>query len=198
MRSRMFSALILFAAIGSVAGLAACESRNEPTTTNSPGSVDAPRNANAENRVNTPPPQEQQNSITWQAVNNPDLQIFAGLLQATGLANTLTQQTQYTVFAPTNRAFEALPAGTLERLRQPENRRQLERLLSYHVIPERMTQTSQPSKVNTLIGAPVTLQLEQNQVQINGQAVAGTSIQAINGVIYPINQVLLPPGFSGS
>lgn len=196
--ARMLKILIFCTAILPIAMLSACGSRNEPISTSSPGDAGASNNVGTGSRATAVPPQEQQNSITWQAGNNPDLQTFATLLQTTGLASTLTQQTQYTVFAPTNSAFEALPPGVLNRLRQPENRKQLERLLAYHVIPERMTQTSQPSKVNTLIGSPLTLQLEQNQVRVNGQAIAGTSIQAINGVIYPISKVLLPPGFPGS
>jgi uncharacterized surface protein with fasciclin (FAS1) repeats len=112
------------------------------------------------------------------------------------LAKTLAQDIQYTVFAPTDRAFESLPPGTLERFQQPENRQQLEQLIAYHIVPVRITSTSQASEINTLTGAPVTVQVQGNQVQVNRNPVAESSIQATNGIIYPINSVLFPPGFS--
>lgn len=185
--------LVVFAIASSIFTLSACASRNDPITTN-PGVLDAP--STADNRINVAPPEERQNSITWQLVNNNDFQTFTQLLQASRLAKTLAQDVQYTVFAPTDRAFESLPAGTLERLQRPENRQQLEQLISYHIVPAKITSTSQASEINTLIGTPVTVQVQGNQVQVNRNSVVEPSISATNGIIYPINSVLLPPGFS--
>lgn len=184
----MFLTLVI-----STIALSACASRNDPVTT-SPGVLDAP--STADNRVNVAPPKERQNSVTWQLVNNSNFQTFTRLLQVSGLAETLAQNVHHTVFAPTDRAFESLPAGTLERIQRTENRQQLEQLISYHIVPAKITSTAQASEVNTLTGVPVTVQIQGNQVQVNRQPVVEPSIQATNGVIYPIGSVLLPPNFS--
>ncbi|MGG6265571.1 fasciclin domain-containing protein [Leptolyngbya sp. AN03gr2] len=183
----------ILALVSGMIVLSACASRNDPITT-SPGVVDAP--STADDRINVAPPEERQNSITWQLVNNDDFQTLTRLIQASGLSETLAQNVQYTVFAPTDRAFESLPAGTLEQLQRPENRKQLEQLISYHIVPAKVTSTSQASEINTLTGAPVTIQIQGDQVQVNRNRATEPSIQATNGIIYPINSVLLPPEFS--
>lgn len=193
MRLTTSTGCVLLSFVSSTIVLSACASSNDPMTTN-PGVVDAP--STADNRINVAPPKERQNSITWQLANNDDFQTFTQLLQASTLSKTLAQDVQYTVFAPTDRAFESLPPGTLERLKRPENRQQLEQLISYHIVPAKITATAQASETNTLTGAPVTVQAQGDQIQVNHQLVVEQTIQASNGVIHPIGSVLLPPNFS--
>jgi uncharacterized surface protein with fasciclin (FAS1) repeats len=117
-------------------------------------------------------------------------------IQAAGLTETLAQEGPYTVFAPTNEAFEALPPGTLEALLQPENQEVLTQVLSYHVVPQEVTSDQiTPGEVPTVEGEAINVQADQasGDVMVNEAMVVEPDIQASNGVIHAIDQVLLPP-----
>ncbi|HRF49956.1 MAG TPA: fasciclin domain-containing protein [Anaerolineales bacterium] len=117
-------------------------------------------------------------------------------VQAAGLAETLSGEGPFTVFAPTDDAFAALPAGTLDDLLLPENQQALADILLYHVVPGAVT----AEQVVTLTGAEtalagksVTVRVEDGNVFINDAQVIITDIMATNGVIHVIDAVLLPP-----
>lgn len=115
-------------------------------------------------------------------------------IQAAGLGATLSGAEPYTIFAPTNEAFAALPPGTLDQLLLPENKADLQKVLSYHVVPGTVTSADiTPGEVNTVEGSPVTLATDGGKVTVGAATVVEADITASNGVIHAIDQVLLPP-----
>ncbi len=119
---------------------------------------------------------------------------LAKAIEAAGLAETLSSEGPYTVFAPTDEAFAALPEGVLEELLMPENKEILVQLLSYHVVPGAVTSSQiQSGEVETLAGESLAVQLATDgTVAINNAKVTQADIQASNGVIHAVDQVILP------
>ncbi len=119
---------------------------------------------------------------------------LAKAIEAAGLAETLSSEGPYTVFAPTDEAFAALPEGVLEELLMPENKEILVQLLSYHVVPGAVTSSQiQSGEVETLAGESLAVQLgTDGTVAINNAKVTQADIQASNGVIHAVDQVILP------
>ncbi|MEN9231835.1 MAG: fasciclin domain-containing protein [Thermostichus sp. DG02_5_bins_236] len=114
-------------------------------------------------------------------------------LEAAGLVETLSGEGPFTVFAPTDEAFAALPEGTLEELLLPENREQLIQILTYHVVPGEALSTSlEAGEVVTVEGSPVEISLADG-VMVNDANVVTADIEASNGVIHVIDKVILPP-----
>ncbi|MEL6783782.1 MAG: fasciclin domain-containing protein, partial [Pseudomonadota bacterium] len=99
----------------------------------------------------------------------------------------------FTVFAPTNEAFAALPAGTVENLLKPENKDQLVAVLTYHVVPGKVMSTdlTDDAQVATVQGGNVTIDLD-NGPMVNDAKVVTADIETDNGVIHVINKVILP------
>jgi uncharacterized surface protein with fasciclin (FAS1) repeats len=127
--------------------------------------------------------------------------VFGTLLaaaKAAGLAEALATGENLTVFAPTDDAFAALPAGTVETLLKPENKAKLAAILSYHVLPRVLTSDMMPNKtihVRTLKqGGDRTLALTKSAsgVTVDGANVVTADIRASNGVIHIIDKVMLP------
>jgi uncharacterized surface protein with fasciclin (FAS1) repeats len=129
------------------------------------------------------------------AVAAGSFQTLAAALQAAGLVETLKTEGPFTVFAPTDEAFRALPQGTVERLLRPENRAELTRILTYHVIPGRVSAADlQGRQVRPETVAGATLQIDARQgVSVNNARVVQADVAASNGVIHVIDRVLLPP-----
>ncbi|MFN6514426.1 MAG: fasciclin domain-containing protein [Nostoc sp. CreGUA01] len=129
---------------------------------------------------------------------------FQTLIKAVGIAGLneqLTQPGPYTVFAPTDAAFSALPKATLDKLLQPANKQQLVRLLAYHVIPGRITSQQLTSgEVKTVDGTPVkiTVTPSTKAITINNAKVTQPDIPASNGIVHIVDQVILPPNFPAS
>ncbi|MEN9222790.1 MAG: fasciclin domain-containing protein [Thermostichus sp. BF3_bins_97] len=114
-------------------------------------------------------------------------------LEAAGLVETLSGEGPFTVFAPTDEAFAALPEGTLEQLLLPENRETLIQILTYHVVPGEALSTSlEAGEVTTVEGSPVEISLADG-VMVNDANVVTADIEASNGVIHVIDKVILPP-----
>lgn len=111
------------------------------------------------------------------------------------LAETLSGKGPFTVFAPTDAAFAKLPAGTVESLLKPENRKQLISILTYHVVSGRVYSADavKLTSAPTLQGGPVKIELGGNGIQINDAKVVTPDVEASNGVIHVIDSVLLPP-----
>lgn len=116
-------------------------------------------------------------------------------LQAAELVETLKGDGPFTVFAPTDEAFEKLPAGTLESLLNPENKQKLSDILLYHVVPGKVTaeKVVKLSSADTALGKAITIKVMDGTVYINDAKVVITDIQTANGVIHVIDAVLLPP-----
>lgn len=118
--------------------------------------------------------------------------------QAAGLADTLATGQNLTVFAPTDEAFAALPAGTVESLLKPENKDQLVAILSYHVLPRELTSNMLPGRtihVRTVKqGGDRTLAVSKSGggVTVDNANVVTADVKADNGVIHVIDAVMLP------
>lgn len=116
-------------------------------------------------------------------------------VQAAGLVETLKGDGPFTVFAPTDEAFAALPAGTVESLLLPENKEQLISILTYHVVPGKVMSTDLVDDMTaaTVQGTDIMIDLD-NGVMINDASVAAADIVTSNGVIHVIDKVILPAG----
>jgi len=115
-------------------------------------------------------------------------------IQAADLVEALQAAENITVFAPTNDAFAALPDGVLEMLLLPENKDTLVAILTYHVLPVEVPAADVATgSVNTLEGSPVDIEVTETGVMVDGATVTATDIEASNGVIHVIDQVILPP-----
>jgi uncharacterized surface protein with fasciclin (FAS1) repeats len=113
---------------------------------------------------------------------------------AADLATTLSGEGPFTVFAPTDDAFAALPAGVLDALLLPENKALLAQILTYHVVSGKvMAADVTAGDVATVEGQTVKLGTEGG-VTVNGATVISADVAASNGVIHAIDQVILPPG----
>jgi uncharacterized surface protein with fasciclin (FAS1) repeats len=139
---------------------------------------------------------ENEMNIVETAVAADDFSTLAAALEAGGLVDTLSNDGPYTVFAPTDAAFDALPAGTLDDLLKPENKGKLADILKYHVVKgevmaEDVVELDEATTVN---GKPIAITVSGSTVTLNGKAkVVQTDIKAENGVIHVIDAVLLPP-----
>ena len=100
----------------------------------------------------------------------------------------------FTVFAPTDAAFAALPAGTVEDLLKPENKDKLVAVLTYHVVPGKVMSTdlTEGMTAATVQGANVTITLDGG-AKVNGAVISSPDVEASNGVIHVIDSVILPP-----
>jgi uncharacterized surface protein with fasciclin (FAS1) repeats len=115
-------------------------------------------------------------------------------VSAAGLVETLSGTGPFTVFAPTDAAFAALPAGVLDALLLPENKDLLVQILTYHVVPGTvMAADVTDGDVATVEGQSVTLSTTDG-VKVNGATVVVADVAASNGVIHAIDAVILPPG----
>lgn len=115
-------------------------------------------------------------------------------VEAAGLSDTLKGEGPFTVFAPTDSAFAALPDGTVDTLLKPENRDRLTSILTYHVVPGKVMSTdlTEGMKAKTVQGGELTITLDGG-AKVNGANVTTADIAASNGVIHVVDQVILPP-----
>lgn len=131
-------------------------------------------------------------NIVEVAQGNADFSTLVAAVVAADLAETLSGEGPFTVFAPTNAAFEALPAGLLEKLLLPENKETLVKILTYHVVPSKvMAADVMAGDVTTVEGSTFTIATEGG-VKVNTSNVTATDVPASNGVIHVIDAVLVP------
>ena len=127
------------------------------------------------------------------AVGNPDFATLVAALTAAGLVETLQGAGPFTVFAPTEAAFAALPEGLLAKLLLPENVAVLTAILTYHVVPGMVMSTDiKAGDVATVEGSTVALTTDMG-VKVNGATVIAADVAASNGVIRVIDAVIVPP-----
>lgn len=186
MRSRkLITALAVFASLSIAA--AACSSDGDTSST------DAMEGAESS------APAEMTETITDVVSGNEDFSTLLAAVEAAGLGETLAGEGPYTVFAPTDDAFAALPEGTLDTLLKPKNEDLLTSILTYHVVPaEVMAADVESGEVTTVNGATFTVDASDMGVSItDGQGnevdVITTDIVTSNGVIHVIDGVVLPP-----
>ena len=128
------------------------------------------------------------------AVGAGNFTTLVAAVQAAGLVDTLKGAGPFTVFAPTDAAFAALPAGTVEDLLKPENKDKLVAILTYHVVAGKVMSSTLTEGMTaaTVQGSNVTFTLEGG-AKINGAPISAADIEASNGVIHVIDAVILPP-----
>ncbi|MEX0366776.1 MAG: fasciclin domain-containing protein [Ruegeria sp.] len=127
------------------------------------------------------------------AVEAGSFSTLVAAVQAADLVDTLKGEGPFTVFAPTDDAFAALPEGTVEDLLKPENKDQLVAILTYHVVPSKVMSgdLSDDMTAATVQGGTVTIDLD-NGVMVNDATVVTADVEAENGVIHVIDKVILP------
>lgn len=133
-------------------------------------------------------------TIVEVAASNSSFKTLTAAVKAAGLTQELSGKGPFTVFAPTDAAFAALPEGTVEKLLKPENKAALRKLLTYHVVPGEVESTElKTGRVKTVEGAPVAVRVNGSSVMVNDAKVTTPDIKAENGVIHVIDKVILPP-----
>ena len=128
------------------------------------------------------------------AVGSADHTTLVTAVTAAGLVETLSGTGPFTIFAPTNAAFAALPAGTVEGLFKPESKDKLTSILTYHVVAGNVlsSQLTDGQKVKTLNGQELTVAIKGGVVTINGIKVIAADLAGSNGVIHVVEGVILP------
>ena len=137
---------------------------------------------------------QQTKDIVDTAVATGSFTTLAKALTAADLVGTLKGPGSFTVFAPTDEAFAALPAGTLEKLLKPENTAMLRRVLTYHVVPGKVMAADvvKISSAKAVSGDTLSIKPNGGAVMVDKARVAKTDIAASNGVIHVIDTVVLP------
>jgi len=128
------------------------------------------------------------------AVSAGSFKTLVAAAQAAGLVSVLKGEGPLTVFAPTDEAFKKLPAGTVENLLKPENKDKLVSILTYHVVPGRVTadKVAGLRSAKTVNGQELKVSKKDGKVMIDNARVTSTDILASNGVIHVIDTVVLP------
>lgn len=146
-------------------------------------------------------PPKKETKSAQAAANIVDVAVGAGsfntlvaAVKAAGLVDTLKGDGPFTVFAPTDEAFAKLPEGTVENLLKPENKDQLVKILTYHVVPGKVMAADvvKITKAKTVEGSEVEVSTNNGTVMIDGAKVLKTDIAASNGVIHVIDSVIMP------
>ena len=128
------------------------------------------------------------------AVSAGQFNTLVAAVKAAGLVDTLKGEGPFTVFAPTDDAFAKLPAGTVESLLKPENKDKLVAVLTYHVVPGKIMSSDIAGKtamVETVQGSKLNVDAT-NGVMVDQATVVAADIEASNGVIHVIDQVVIP------
>ncbi len=172
-----------------------------PTTPTAPPTEAAPTTPPTEAAPTAPttPPagatEPSRENVVALAASNDSFKTLTAALKAAGLTETLSGKGPFTVFAPTDAAFAALPQDALQELLKPENKDILVKILSYHVVPGNVTSSDLKSgEVKTVEGGAVNVQVDAAKgVVVNDAKVVQPDIKASNGVIHAIDKVMLPP-----
>lgn len=134
-------------------------------------------------------------NVVQVAVGSPDHTTLVAAVKAAGLVDVLASSGPYTVFAPTNAAFDKLPAGTVDNLLKPENLAQLQAVLRHHVTTSvwKLSEFKDGQTMSMADGTPVTFAKKDGDTYIGGAKVIGT-VSASNGIIHVIDAVVVPGG----
>ncbi|MFC0240577.1 fasciclin domain-containing protein [Rhodopseudomonas telluris] len=138
-------------------------------------------------------------NIVENAVNSKDHTTLVAAVKAAGLVKTLESKGPFTVFAPTNAAFGKLPAGTVDTLVKPENKKQLTKILTYHVVPGKLAAAdlTDGKKLTTVEGETLTVKRMGDTVTLidskgGSSTVTIPNVNQSNGVIHVVDTVLMP------
>lgn len=167
-------------------GVAACGSDDESSSSGDTTSV--------EESTGTTDAAEASMDIVETAQATPDLSTLVDAVVAADLAETLQGEGPFTVFAPTNDAFAALPPAELERLLKPANKEELANILTYHVVAGdvKAADLSDGQMVETVQGDKLKVTIDGDTVMIGDATVVQADIETSNGTVHVIDTVLLP------
>ncbi len=179
------------AGIAALLVLSGCSSNDDEAATTPTATSASPTQDSMESAS---PTAEAPGTIVDVASGNPDFSTLVTAVTAAGLGETLSGTGPFTVFAPTNAAFEALPAGLLEALLLPENKDTLTKILTYHVVSGEVTSDQvKAGDVETVEGSAITITTDDGVVLNETAKVTAVDVDASNGVIHVIDGVLVPP-----
>ncbi len=141
-----------------------------------------------------PPPAPAPKDVVDVAIGSTDHTTLVAAVTAAGLVETLKGAGPFTIFAPTNAAFAALPAGTVDGLLKPESKAALTKILTYHVVAGavKAADLKDGQKIKTLQGQELTVSIKEGKVKINGANVTAADLIGTNGVVHVIDAVLMP------
>jgi uncharacterized surface protein with fasciclin (FAS1) repeats len=133
-------------------------------------------------------------SIVDIATSDKNFSTLVQALQTGDLVDTLKGKGPFTVFAPTNDAFDRLPDGTLEDVMKPANKEKLQNILKHHVVQGRQMakNVAKQSKISPMDGSSLKIQAKGDRVRIGDATIRQTDLEAENGVVHVIDRVLLP------
>jgi len=177
MKKRMTVAVLCLAALALVA--AGCGSDNKDTTTTAKATTTT---------------QAASADIVGLAKATPDLSTLVAAVTAGDLATTLQGKGPFTVFAPTNQAFSDIQS-TVDTLLKPANKADLQKVLTYHVVPGTYTAADlkDGQELTTVQGQKLSVSVNGSTVKVNDATVEKADVNASNGVVHVINKVLVPP-----
>ncbi len=137
---------------------------------------------------------EDKKDIVDTAVAAGSFTTLVAAVQAAGLEETLRGDGPFTVFAPTDEAFAALPEGTVENLLKPENKDQLIAILTYHVVPGKVTSADvvKVKEAKSVNGKGIPIAVNDGKVKVDNATVITPDVMASNGVIHVIDAVIIP------
>ncbi len=173
-----------------IAILVACNNKteNKPDQSNSDETTTAVGQENVKDDVS-------EKDIVKIAVGSKDHSTLVAALKQVDYVKVLANAGPFTVFAPTNAAFDKLPAGTVDGLMKDDKKDDLRNILEYHVAVGVYKQESMQDgqKINMVNLDDITLSVKDGKVMVNGTANVVATIPATNGIIYVVDAVLLPP-----
>lgn len=140
----------------------------------------------------------QPGSLTTVIADGATFSTLTKALKAAGLDETLGGSDQFTIFAPTDEAFEKLPSDTLTKLMLPENKEKLRMLLLYHVVAGKvMAADLTKGDVKTVNGMKLKVDVSSDKIEVDGNKVYSADVSATNGVVHSIGKVLVPKSLDG-
>lgn len=186
MKANPYISILLLAAIGLFSACASDNTKDNAATTNT-------EQANPGGGQSAVVDDASQKDIVKVAVGSKDHTTLVAAVKAADLVNALSNAGPFTVFAPTNAAFDLLPKGTVEDLLKPENKEKLATILQYHVsVGVYKTENMQDGQtIGQVDGGNVTLHVKDGKVMVNDANIVAT-VPASNGLVYVIDKVLLP------
>ena len=185
--------ILTLAAVSALFFLGSCSSEGSASESNSPA-ADSTAAAPQAGQSGVKDDVSAKN-IVQVAIGSKDHTTLVAAVQAAQLVDVLSNAGPFTVFAPTNAAFDKLPAGTVEGLLKPEKLEALQDILQYHVsVGVYQADALQDGQVlGQVNGSNITITKKDGKIMVNGTATVIGSVQATNGVIHVIDGVLLPP-----
>jgi uncharacterized surface protein with fasciclin (FAS1) repeats len=171
--------------------MAGCESKIADDTAAISSTAEQPATGGGESNVKD---DVSQKNVVQVAIGSKDHTTLVTALKAAEYVDALSNAGPFTVFAPTNAAFDKLPAGTVEGLLKPESKDALRNILEYHVSVGvyKLENLKDGQKINQVNLDDVVIASKDGKYTVNGANIVAT-VPASNGVIYVIDQVLLPP-----